>query len=282
VSSLQACAEAPQTHLHIYCDAPRQAEHQAGVDAVRAYVASIEGFASVSVIHRLENLGLARSIIDGVTTLLKSHERVIVLEDDLLLSPHFLRFMNEGLLCYAEDERVASVHGYIYPVSQTLPSTFFLRGADCWGWATWRRAWQHFNPDGRALLNQLRRQRLTRSFDLNNAYPYTRMLEGQIAGRNDSWAIRWHASCFLREMLTLYPGQSLVANIGNDDSGTHGGLTTDFDVSLAATYIPVQRIALQESAAATRAVSHYFKRTRWLPRRLLRHARTWMRRRLDG
>ena len=271
VDSLQRNPEAARTHLRVYCDAARKPEHQAAVDAVRRFVASITGFASVTPIHRPQNLGLARSIIDGVSSTLQAFGRVIVLEDDLVLSPHFLAYMNAGLATYALDAQVASIHGYCYPVPQTLPETFFLRGADCWGWATWSRAWAHFEADGARLLEQLRERRLTRDFDLDGSYPYTAMLRGQIAGRNDSWAIRWHASCFLRDMLTLYPGRSLVVNIGNDASGTHCGPTEVYTGTLDPRPVAVQRIALAPSVAGLAAFVDFFRRTREsLLRRALR------------
>lgn len=278
LAALRSDPLAEKTDLHVFCDAPRNEAARAGCEAVRGLVRSIDGFASVQVIERPVNFGLARSIIEGVTDMLKRHPSVIVLEDDLVVSPHFLGYMNCALQLYADDEAVASVHGYIYPIDRALPETFFLRGADCWGWATWRRAWAVFNIDGASLLADLRAQGMTRAFDFDGAYPYTRMLENQIAGRNNSWAIRWHASCFLRGMLTLYPGRSLVRNIGNDDSGTHSATNRDFDVKLALSAPQLERLPLQASQEGTRAVHDYFLRTRWLPRRLLRHARArWSR-----
>jgi hypothetical protein len=271
VESLRANPLAAQTHLQVYCDAARKPEHQAGVNAVRAFVATITGFASVRCVLREQNLGLARSIIDGVSTMLRQHDRVIVLEDDMVLSPHFLAYMNGALALYAADAQVASIHGYCYPVQQALPETFFLRGADCWGWATWSRAWAHFEPDGARLLGELQRQGLTREFDLDGSYPYTAMLRGQIAGRNDSWAIRWHASCYLRGLLTLYPGRSLVVNIGNDASGTHCGPTEVYTGTLDPRPVDLQRIPLAPSEAGRAAFVGFFRRTREsLPRRVLR------------
>jgi len=109
---------------------------------------------------------------------------------------------------------VGSIHGYWYPVDRQVPETFFLRGASCWGWATWSRAWQLFEGDGRQLLAELERQGLTHRFDLDGAMAYTRMLKDQIAGKNNSWAIRWHAAMFLAGRLQLSPGTSLVRNTG--------------------------------------------------------------------
>jgi GT2 family glycosyltransferase len=155
VESLRANPEARDTHLTVFCDAARTAEQEDAVAAVRAYADTITGFASVTVVKRESNLGLARSIIDGVTRLTEAHGRVIVVEDDLLLSPHFLRYMNDAMALYEGDAQVASIHGYCYPVAEPLPETFFLRGADCWGWGTWHRAWSRFEPDGARLFAAL-------------------------------------------------------------------------------------------------------------------------------
>jgi hypothetical protein len=278
VESLRANPEAAHLPLIVYCDAARDPAQRPAVDAVRAYARAITGFASLEVAERETNLGLAQSIIGGVTAVLERHERVIVVEDDLLLSPHFLRYMLDGLDRYAEDAQVASIHGYVYPVTDPLPETFFLKGADCWGWATWRRAWQHFRADGRALLVELEAAGLTREFDFDGGYPFTRMLRGQVAGRNDSWAIRWNASCFLAGMLTLYPGRSLVHNIGNDASGTHAEARDVFFQAVALQPVPVDRIPLTASESARSAFGRFLRsqtpslwqRGQRLLRRLLR------------
>jgi dTDP-glucose 4,6-dehydratase/UDP-glucose 4-epimerase len=229
------------------------------VEEVGAYIDQVGGFKSIKVIRRAENYGLARSIIDGVSQLLDQHPHVIVLEDDIVVSPFFLKFMNEALAKYSLDGRVASVHGYLYPTTDPLPETFFLRGADCWGWATWRRAWNHFNPNGAELLSQLQEQHLVGHFDLNGAYGYSDMLKAQIAQRNNSWAIRWHASTYLANMLTLYPGRSLVSNIGHDSTGIHCGATTEFDTTLSDTPIVLRDIEVEHSESAYSEFERFFR-----------------------
>jgi hypothetical protein len=277
IESLLANPEAASTDVVFFCDAAKRPEHQPQVEAVRAYVDSISGFRTITRIYREANMGLARSVMEGVTQALGSHGRVIVMEDDLVLSPHFLRFMNDGLERYEHDDRVASIHGYIYPVDGSLPETFFLKGADCWGWATWSRAWASFERDGSRLLAELHTRRLNRDFDFDWQYPYTSMLEDQIRGRNSSWAILWHASCYLKGLLTLYPGRTLVKNIGNDSSGTHCGTTNALSGEPSPSQVRVDPIPVEPSYAARAAFVRFFSaqrtwnvRVRALTKRLLR------------
>ena len=174
-----------------------------------------------------------------MTEILKNRDRAIIVEDDLEVSPSFLGYMNEGLVLYADDARVASIHGYIYPTKRSLPNSFFLRGADCWGWATWQRAWKHFEPNASTLVERMKTCAWRGEFDFDGSYPYYRMLLDAAAGRVDSWAIRWYASTFLDGMFTLYPGVSLVQNTGHDGTGSHGKATGIYDamISLASPHL---------------------------------------------
>ena len=260
VEALQRNDLAEETDLVVVSDGPRTPSAAQAVREVRSYARTISGFRSVTVVERPTNLGLAGSIIEGVTAVVRDRGRVIVLEDDLLTSPYFLRFMNAGLELYERDERVISIHGYMYPMRAPFPETFFLRGADCWGWATWGRGWALFEPDGRKLLAQVRHRRLEREFDLDGAYAYTRMLSDQIRGRNDSWAIRWHASAFLKGKLSLNPARSLVLNIGIDESGTHCGSSRAFHVDLADSPVQVDRIEVEECQAARDLIREFHRK----------------------
>ena len=279
IAALAANPEASRSDLYIFSDASREASAAAGVDEVRAVIGSISGFARVVPVFREVNFGLARSIIDGVGRVCAEHGRVVVVEDDLVVSQHFLAYMNDGLTLYASDLRVASIHGYVYPAQIPLPETFFLRGTDCWGWATWSRAWQVFEPDAGKLLTQLRERGLAHSFDMDGVGPFISMLEDFIAGRNDSWAVRWHAATYLRGMLTLYPGLSLVNNIGIDGSGTHSGVLDMYAGVLADMPVKVERIGLAENVVARGAFREFFASTRPSPSgRFLRRIRETARR----
>ena len=252
---------ANESDIIIYSDSARTANHNKAVDEVRSYLSELTGFRSIKVIHRDKNFGLAESIIQGVTEVLQRSEKVIVLEDDMVVSPYFLEYMNEALEQFVDDDRVISVHGYVYPVEIELPEAFFLTGADCWGWATWRRGWDLFNSEGKYLLDELVRRHLIQEFDYNGAYPFLSMLKDQIKGANDSWAIRWHASAFLAGKLTLYPGRSLVHNIGTDSSGTHCKDSDSMDAKLSETKINLNNISVESSRTAREAFENFFRQS---------------------
>ena len=220
VESLLANELANESDLIIFADGPKDEKDFFMVGEVRNYIKTIVGFRSVTINESPKNKGLANSVIDGVTEVVSKYGRIIVIEDDMVTSPYFLRFMNDALELYENEDKVISIHGYMYPVKEQLPETFFLRGADCWGWATWKRGWDLFEPNPHKLLNQFDRE-LKKKFNFNNSFPFHKMLKNQALGKIDSWAIRWYASAFIKNKLTLYPGESLLKNIGMDNSGTH-------------------------------------------------------------
>jgi len=259
IESLLKNSEARETDLFVFSDGPKTDADAKKVEDVRDYISSLTGFAKVDLIASAHNKGLANSIIAGVTKILETSETVIVMEDDLVTSPYFLRYMNEALTLYQNDDTVISIHGYVYPVKQSLPETFFLRGADCWGWATWRRGWKYFEPDGRKLLTELERSNSIREFDMDDSFWYSEMLRDQIKGLNNSWAIRWHASAFLRNKLTLYPGESLINNIGFDNSGTHSGGSQQYQANIVQRPLNVKRIDLNEDSHARAVIVSYMR-----------------------
>jgi hypothetical protein len=262
IASLQANAEAPQSMLFIYTDAARNKADEEQVNKVREVIRHIDGFASIEVIERATNWGLARNIIGGVTEQIRRYGRVIVLEDDLVVAPYFLRFMNDALEAYKDEPQVGHIQACDFTQDASLPDTFLIKFTGSWGWATWERAWQHFNPDGQALLNELENRRLTRRFDFNGNYRFTRMLRRQVQGKNNSWAIRWNASLFLKDILSLNVGRSLVQNNGFDGSGTHCGGGNLYGSQLWMQPLPVEKITpICENEAARAAFARYYHRT---------------------
>lgn len=277
VAALQGNELVDQSDLFIYSDGPKDEQSEKAVQKVREYIHTIGGFKTVTIRERQENMGLATSIIDGVTAVVNECGRVVVMEDDIVTSPFFLRYMNDALKLYEDEETVISIHGYIYPLVEELPSTFVLCGADCWGWATWKRGWDLFEEDGQKLLNELNEKKLTKLFDFNGSYGYTQMLKDQIAGKNDSWAVKWYASAFLRKRLTVYPGISLVRNIGLDGTGTHCGTSGRLDVKLAQNKIAVKPIDIIENMEARKVFESYFRSLKGSPeRRILRSIKNYL------
>lgn len=256
IAALQLNELAAESDLYIFSDGPKSDADTSRVEEVRREIDGIRGFKSVHITRHERNCGLAQSIIFGVNEICQRHGRVIVLEDDLVTSRYFLRYMNEALDLYEDQSNVISIHGYVYPGNDPLPETFFIKGADCWGWATWRRGWELFQPDGEILLQQLERRGLIHEFDFDGAFPYSQMLRDQVKRRNNSWAILWYASAFLSNKVTLYPGRSLVHNIGNDSTGVHCEASNLLDVEVSEAPVALGKLVPLENASARKAFSH--------------------------
>lgn len=230
INSLHANEPFARSPVFIFCDGPRSESERLGVEQTRAVARDTLG-SRAEIIESAANKGLARSIIDGVTQITEHFGRVIVLEDDLVLHPGCLSFLNAALERYEHEPRVYHVNAYRYPLPPS-PAPAFSRLSSSWGWATWRRAWQDFEPDAAELSRRLVRQGLVRAFDFQGTFPYHRMLENQVLGKVDSWAIRWYASILLKGGLAVVPNAAQASNHGFDNSGVHCGTTSKFDVEL--------------------------------------------------
>ena len=259
VKALQDNDLTDESILYIFSDAAKNDDEVENVEKVREHIRTISGFKQIIIIEREKNYGLANSIISGVTEIVNKYGKIIVLEDDLVTSKYFLSFMNDALEIYKDENKVICIHGYIYPIKSELPETFFIKGADCWGWATWKRGWDIFEANGKKLLDELKDKNLEKKFDINGSYAFTKMLSEQIAKRNDSWAIRWYASAFLKDKLTLYPGRSLVCNIGFDASGIHCESTNSFDTVITNRPIKLINIPIEENIFVLKEIEKYFR-----------------------
>lgn len=260
IEALLQNEEAKYSDLIIYSDAAKNEKVLNDVERTREYIKTVSGFKTVTIVEREKNWGLAKNLIDGISSVINKYERVIVVEDDIVTSPYFLKFMNEALELYKDNEKVASVQGYTYPVKGTLPETFFVKWQGCWGWATWKRAWNLFNPDSLDLYQMLQDNKFEYEFNVADTYSYMNMLKDQIEGKINSWAIRWYASVFLNDMLILYPGKSLVFNSGFDGVGaTHTTFTTNvYDTNVQHAPIQVMPILVKESLIARREFISFF------------------------
>lgn len=231
---------AKYSELFIFSDAAKSARAIENVQRVREYIATISGFKNIHITERNYNWGLANSIIDGVTWLCERYGRVIVLEDDLVVAPTLLNYMNDALGKYEDNEKVMQISGYMFPLPIEADSdAFFLPFTTSWGWATWKRAWKKFDPEAKAFESLKLDAQKRKSFDLDNSYPYFKMLQQQQKGLIDSWAIRWNLSVFSENGLVLFPRVTLVNNHGFDGSGVHcdrilGFATSDLSFEVSA------------------------------------------------
>ena len=221
---------AEESRLFIFSDASKNESSQLLVEEVREIIRSVDGFLEVQIIERKSNLGLADSIIDGVSRLVKEYGKVIVFEDDLISSSYTLQYFNDALNRYQNEDKVMHVGAYMYALNdESLPETFFYRAATSWGWATWNRAWMNFEPDIDQLISQFNSEK-KHQFSIEGTMNFWKQIEEFKSGKNNSWAIRWYASIFLKGGLTLNPSQSLINNIGHDGTGIHSGLNDIYNV----------------------------------------------------
>lgn len=258
VESLLQNAEAKDSDLFIFSDGPKNEKTVRGVADNREYIHTVTGFKTVTIVEREKNWGLANSLIAGITDVINKYGRVIVVEDDLILSPYFLKFMNDGLEKYKDDDRVGTITGFVPPIEEKLPETFFLTYFQCWGWATWKRAWDLLETDARPLLKGLRFKR--KKFDVGGGVCNYGNLYCQKVGLVDSWYLRYYASLFLKGKLSLYPGRSVATNEGLDGSGTHCGaeLKRSFEAHNSQTPIKVNDVKVIENLQVFRIFKKYF------------------------
>jgi len=229
IEALQKNEFAGDSEIFIYSDAPQNEQAVKKVSDVRNYIKTIDHFRKVTIIERDRNLGLANSIIDGVAKIVNEYGRVIVLEDDLVTSPFFLKYMNEALNYYQNYSIIFSITGYNNPsISMRIPKDYkqdiyFNPRNSSWGWATWRDRWNKADWDVKDYqqftLDKAAQKRFERGGD-----DLTDMLKAQMERRINSWAIRWTYTHFKNDGLCVYPMLSFVENIGLDGSGIHCGL----------------------------------------------------------
>lgn len=235
VASLQGCDLARESHLYVFADGPRSPADAPGVGAVRQFLQSVDGFGSVTVAARGENRGLARSVIGGVTEVLREYGRAVVLEDDLVFARNYLQFMNDALEAYEKSKHVFSVSGYSYPLpvpADFSDDVYLLPRASSWGWATWRDRWEQADWEV-ADYPQFLRSRAVQDGFAEGGRDLVYMLRKQQLGRIDSWAVRWSYAHYKHGAYCLFPAKSKVHNTGNDKSGTHSPRTTRFGTDVS-------------------------------------------------
>ena len=259
IKFLQQNLMAEESRLYIFSDAAKDLNNQSLVDEVRDFIRSVDGFKHVEIIERKSNMGLANSIIDGVSRLVKEYGKIIVFEDDLISSMYTLQYFNDALNRYQNEERVMHIGAYMYPLKEeNLPDTFFYRAATSWGWATWDRAWKHFEHDIDLIISRFDQEK-KHQFSIEGTMNFWKQIQEFKSGKNNSWAIRWYASIFLRGGLTLNPSKSLINNIGHDGTGIHSGMNDIYHVIINPQAIKTFPEKIEENVLVYQSIKNFLK-----------------------
>ncbi len=277
--TLAALTQSPiagKTPLIVHVDGPRTEEEAGLVRQVAALAEAQTAFASVEVLKRDENAGLARAIQDGVSQTMQAHGRAIIVEDDIVTSPAFLNYMNLALDRYADEPDVWHISGYNEPIAENRDrrGAAFWRFMSCWGWASWADRWSHFERDPAGLLERFSPEDIHR-FNLDGAHDFWGQVQANARGDIRTWAVFWYATIFRNDGLCLAPYRSYAENIGFDGSGTHCGDADGYAQSALNPDMtpPLPDLIMEDRDALEQLRAHYMRR----PGKLEKLGRKWRR-----
>ena len=254
---------AEKSELFIFCDGPKadaKKQDRQRINKVRDLVKKKNWCKKVTIRESQVNKGLADSIVAGVTEILNTYGKIIVLEDDIVMAKGFLKYMNEALDLYENESKVMHIGSYLpYTNShKKLPETFLSRFMSCWGWATWETSWNQANWDESQLYEQIKDPKVRYEFNLEGVLNFHEQLENNINGSINTWAIKWFTSIFLCNGLCLYPSHSLTKNIGFDGTGENCDLLDIKERKGGRDFIKVTKIKIEESSLGKRYLKRYY------------------------
>ncbi len=262
IKTIEALGEniyADQTDVYVFSDEGENEDDKRKVCEVREYLHSVSIFRSLTVIEREINYGLRKNIEDGVSRVVSEYGKIIVLEDDLVTSRFFLKYMNDALNKYNDNDAVMEISGYSVPAEhEKCEETAFLHFADCWGWATWKRAWEKYDRNPDALVKRFTLGDIYR-FNLDGRANFWNQVLENKRGNLNTWAIFWQTTIYLNDGLMLYPTRSLVKNIGVDGSGDHKAESSVYDTDIYDQEITAFPDVIEEDKNVRRIVGDYFK-----------------------
>lgn len=224
--ALAKCPEAKESLLYVFSDGPKNDNAEEAVKTVRNAVKEIASngdFKDVILTESLENKGLARSVIAGVSKVIKEHKKVIVVEDDCVPSELFLKYMNNALEFYKDVKEVGSIAGYAPPIN--IPDEYkkdvYAAYRSCsWGWATWDFIWDKVDWELRFMSDFYNDKKLIRKLNSFGSDRFMRLYRQTVSNAN-SWSVKFGAHHIKENLLTIYPRYSYISNIGCDESGVH-------------------------------------------------------------
>ncbi len=269
VEALQKNIFASDSELFVYSDNAKNEKVQDDVMEVRKYIKMIKGFEKVVIIEQKKNVGLANSIISGVTEIVNKYGKIIVLEDDLVTSPYFLKFMNEALDFYENEKMVWHISGWNYPINTDgLDDVFMWRLMNCWGWATWSDRWRHYEKNVVKVVNEFNKDDIYK-FDIDGVGDFWNQIILNKKNKIDTWAIFWYVTIFKQGGLCVNSSKTFTTSIGNDDSGTNCSENNDFDGVLSQDDNFYFEIELEEDIIALNRVRQFYKKRQSILRKII-------------
>ncbi|UCG46527.1 MAG: glycosyltransferase [Phycisphaerales bacterium] len=228
---LKALLEHDVRNLYIFSDGPRTDRDIDGVRTTRKLFATVR-WTRPEIIERSENMGLARSVVSAANYVFEKHDRLILLEDDCVPGKYFFDYMQACLSKYRDSEKVFGINGYTVPIPEGLLKdypydVYFYPRIGSWGWATWKRAWKHYDPDLSRLYNQV----TANGIDITQGgadipAAVRALLSGQL---KDVWTLNWVLSVYLKGGCYVYPTTPHIQNVGLDGTGVHCGTARHVD-----------------------------------------------------
>ncbi len=253
--------------LYIFIDGPKDTAKTSQAykthKAICSFARSFQWGTKKNIIASDFNRGLRKAVCYSIDTVLSDYQSVIIVEDDIVCSPYFYRYMKHMLTQYHDDNRLGAVcgHCYHYNRNEFNPhEPYFLNHFACWGWGTWRRAWEQTEWSTDVLVNNIKHIQVRKKLDIGLGAAVSGHLYAQHHGYTDSWDAIFGVNLFLHNQLCVYPTQSLTTNIGwRGEGSTHVSMEYDPNAPMAFYEIPIPKhLEVQESQHARKAYANYF------------------------
>lgn len=226
---------AGESDIYIFCDGPRNIKDLQDIKEVHEVIDSFQGFKNKYITKREVNHGSQFSIIYGINQVLENHDSIIVVEDDIITAPSFLKFTNDALNFYKDESNIWCVSGFNYPKNiitypdSYLEDVFFVKGKNSsWGWGTWKDRWQKIDFEIKDYQEFVKNKQLVKEFNRAGSN-MADMLRMQKTNKINAWDIQMSYAMFKNDGYSMQSIKPLTKNIGFDASGTH--TVSDLDLT---------------------------------------------------
>ena len=265
LKALSENIEAKNTRLYISIDGWVTKEDKKKQQKILEFAKLYSGkFSSLNITQQPKNLGLSKNITESITNIINKHGKIIVLEDDVVVSRAFLKFMNDSLSYYEKKKKIWHIAAYnIFNDKKKLNEIFLWRIMNCWGWATWQDRWSHYEKNPEKLIRSFNKKKID-EFNLGSTNIFWDQIIDNFEGTIDTWAIFWYATIFQNSGLCVNPWFSYIRNIGLDGTGVHykknNSTNLIEDVNHNGVFVP-QDILEENTNAVNIMKNHYKKQT---------------------